>query len=94
MARRPRVAPGLLYHVIVGGNQRRMRFRNGAKNALRGPDRRWAVTAKRAEAVTLLVREYGHRVSHVAKQLGREHANISMMPARYSARESVGGELL
>ncbi|HYA27201.1 MAG TPA: transposase, partial [Acidobacteriota bacterium] len=38
-----------------------------APEILRGKDRRWDITAKRAEAVALLVRQYGYAVSEVAK---------------------------
>ena len=54
---------------------------------LRGSDRRWEISAKRAKAVFSLVREHGHRVSEVAKLLRRDQANISMMLLRGSARE-------
>jgi REP element-mobilizing transposase RayT len=54
---------------------------------LRGNDRRWEISAKRAQAVAELVREQGHRVSDVAKFLQRDQANISMMLSRASARE-------
>jgi DNA-binding MarR family transcriptional regulator len=54
---------------------------------LRGSDRRWAISAKRAQAVAALVHEHGHRVSEVAKFLQRDQANISMMLLRVSARE-------
>jgi len=54
---------------------------------LRGRDRRWDVSGKRARAVSLLVREREHAVSEVAKFLGRDQANISMMLLRASARE-------
>jgi chromosomal replication initiation ATPase DnaA len=53
---------------------------------LRGKDRRWVVAKKRAEAVTLLVRYYGYRVSEVARYLGREQANVSLMLSRNAAR--------
>ena len=53
--------------------------------SLRSSDRRWEMTAKRAAAVTMLVREYGYTVSEVAKCLGRDQANISMMLSRWSA---------
>jgi chromosomal replication initiation ATPase DnaA len=53
---------------------------------LRGKDRRWVVAKKRAEAVTLLVRHYGYRVSEVARYLGREQANVSLMLSRNAAR--------
>jgi REP element-mobilizing transposase RayT len=55
--------------------------------SLRGSDRRWEISAKRAKAVIALVRERGHRVSEVAKFLRRDQANISMMLPRASARE-------
>ena len=54
---------------------------------LRGSDRRWETSAKRAKAVAGLVREQGHSVSEVAKYLRRDQANISMMLLRASARE-------
>jgi hypothetical protein len=54
---------------------------------LRGSDRRWEISAKRAKAVAALVREQGHSVSEVAKFLRRDQANISMMLLRASARE-------
>ena len=46
---------------------------------LRGKDRRWDISTKRAEAVAILVREYGYTVSEVAKYLGRDQANVSTM---------------
>jgi len=55
---------------------------------LRGKDRRWDISAKRAEAVALLVREYGYAVSEVAKYLRRDQANISTMLSRLSARQT------
>jgi REP element-mobilizing transposase RayT/transposase-like protein len=55
--------------------------------SLRSTDRRWAMTLKRAEAVAMLVREYGYTVSEVAKHLGRDQANISVMLSRWSARQ-------
>ena len=55
---------------------------------LRGPDRRWEITMKRAQAVAVLVRENGYTVSEVAKYLGRDQANISMMLSRWSARQT------
>jgi REP-associated tyrosine transposase len=55
---------------------------------LRGKDRRWDISTKRAEAVALLVREYGYGVSEVAKYLGRDQANISTMLSRLSARQT------
>ena len=54
---------------------------------LRGKDRRWIVTKKRAEAVAELVREDGYRVTEVAAFLWRDPAHISMMLLRLSARE-------
>lgn len=54
---------------------------------LRGKDRRWIVTKKRAEAVAELVREDGYRVTEVAAFLRRDPAHISMMLLRLSARE-------
>lgn len=57
-----------------------------AANLLRGSDRRWDISAKRAKVVAALVREQGHRVSEVAKFLRRDQANISMMLLRVSER--------
>ncbi|MEX0805795.1 MAG: transposase [Candidatus Binatia bacterium] len=54
---------------------------------LRGKDRRWEVTKKRAEAVTVLVRENGFSVTEVAAYLRRDPANVSMMLSRLSAKE-------
>jgi len=68
-------------------------FKEIAKNLdttaelLRGSDRRWEISAKRAKAVAALVREQGHSVSEVAKFLRRDQANISMMLLRASAGE-------
>ena len=53
---------------------------------LRGKDRRWGIARKRAETVALLVRRYGYKVSEVARHLGRDQANISLMLSRLSAR--------
>jgi len=55
---------------------------------LRGKDRRWDISTKRAEAVALLVREYGYAVSEVAQYLRRDQANISTMLSRLSARQT------
>ena len=55
---------------------------------LRSKDRRWDISAQRAEAVALLVREYGYGVSEVAKYLGRDQANVSTMLSRLSARQT------
>ena len=55
---------------------------------LRGKDRRWEISTKRAEAVAILVREYGYAVSEVAKYLGRDQANVSTMLSRLSARRA------
>ena len=57
---------------------------------LRGKDRRWVVARKRAEAVTLLVRHYSYRVTEVARYLGREQANVSLMLSRYAERMARG----
>jgi hypothetical protein len=56
-----------------------------APEVLRGRDRRWEISRKRAEAVALLVREHGYRVSEVANYLGRDQANVSTMLSRLSA---------
>ena len=63
---------------------RRLRI---APEGLRGRDRRWEISRKRAEAVALLVREHGYRVSEVANYLGRDQANVSTMLSRLSARK-------
>jgi len=55
---------------------------------LRGKDRRWDISTKRAEAVALLVQDYGYAVSDVTKYLGRDQANISTMLSRLSARQT------
>jgi REP-associated tyrosine transposase len=60
---------------------------NTTVELLRGRDRRWEASGKRARAVARLVREREHTVSEVAKLLGRDQANISMMLLRASARE-------
>ena len=53
---------------------------------LKGKDQRWGVARKRAEAVALLVRHYGYRVTEVARCLGRDQANVSLMLSRFAAR--------
>ena len=53
---------------------------------LTGRDRRWETARKRAEAVTLLVRHHGYKVTEVAKYLGRDQANVSLMLSRLAAR--------
>ncbi len=58
-----------------------------APEVLRGGDRRWEITKKRAETVALLIRQYGYRVSEVAEYLGRDQAHISTMLSRLSAQE-------
>lgn len=63
------------------------KFLDATVESLRGSDRRWEISAKRAKAVMVLVYERGHRVSEVAKFLRRDQANISMMLLRGSARE-------
>lgn len=60
---------------------------NTTVELLRGRDRRWEVSGKRAQAVAILVRDREHSVSDVAKFLRRDQANISMMLLRASARE-------
>lgn len=55
---------------------------------LKGKDRRWGVARKRAEAVAILVRHYGYRVTEVARCLGRDQANVSLMLSRLAARAS------
>ena len=62
-----------------------------APELLRSKDRRWEISAQRAEAVALLVREYGYGVSEVAKYLGRDQANVSTMLSRWSARQTERG---
>ena len=54
---------------------------------LRSRDRRWEVSAKRAEAVAILVQDFDYRVSEVAEYLRRDQANISTMLSRWSSRE-------
>ena len=54
---------------------------------LRGKDRRWDISKKRAQGVASLVREHGYGVSEVAKFLRRDQANISTMLSRLSASE-------
>ena len=56
-------------------------------DAPRGKDRRWEISKKRSEAVALLVRERGYRVSEVADFLRRDQANIGTMLSRLAARE-------
>jgi len=53
---------------------------------LKGKDRRWEASRKRAEAVAILVRNYGYRVTEVARCLGRDQANVSLMLSRLAAR--------
>src|SRR5215467_13989714 len=60
---------------------------NTTPEVLRGSDRRWEISAKRAKAVATLVHEQGHSVSEVARFLRRDQANISMMLLRAAARE-------
>jgi REP-associated tyrosine transposase len=60
----------------------------GPAELLRSKDRRWDISHKRAEAVALMVREYGYGVSEVAKYLGRDQANVSTMLSRLSARQT------
>jgi putative transposase len=55
-----------------------------APEVLRGADRRWEITRKRAEVVARLVREHGYRVGEVAEYLGRDQAHISTMLSRLS----------
>ena len=62
-----------------------------APELLRSKDRRWEISAQRAEAAALLVREYGYGVSEVAKYLGRDQANVSTMLSRWSARQTERG---
>jgi len=55
---------------------------------IRSKDRRWDISHKRAEAVAILVREYGYGVSEVAKYLGRDQAHVSTMLSRLSAGQT------
>jgi len=57
--------------------------------SLRGKDRRWEISAKRARSVALLVHEQGHRAGEVAKYFGRDQANISMMLLRDARRQKL-----
>jgi len=59
-----------------------------APELIRGKDRRWDISHKRAEAVAILVRECGYGVSEVAKYLGRDQAHVSTMLSRLSARQT------
>ena len=59
-----------------------------APQLIRSKDRRWDVSNQRAEAVAILVREYGYGVSAVAQYLGRDQANVSTMLSRWSARQT------
>ena len=59
-----------------------------APELLRSRDRRWEISAQRAEAAALLAREYGYGVSKVAQYLGRDQANLSTMLSRWSARQT------
>ena len=61
-----------------------------APESIRSKDRRWDISRNRAEAVAILVREYGYGVSEVAKYLGRDQANVSTMLSRLSARQTEG----
>jgi len=61
---------------------RRLRI---APEGLRGWDRRLEITSKQAEAVALLVRGHGYRVSEVATCLRRDQAHVSTMLSRLSA---------
>jgi REP-associated tyrosine transposase len=56
-----------------------------APEVLRGADRRWEITKKRAEAIALLVRKHGYRVGEVAAYLRRDQAHISTMLSRLAA---------
>jgi REP element-mobilizing transposase RayT len=58
-----------------------------APELIRSKDRRWEISLKRAEAVAILVRECGYRVSEVARYLGRDQAHVSTMLSRLSARQ-------
>lgn len=61
-----------------------------APELIRSKDRRWDISRKRAEAVAILVREYGYGASEVAQYLGRDQANVSTMLSRLSARQTEG----
>jgi REP element-mobilizing transposase RayT len=82
MARRPRVfAAGLLYHVIVRGNQRRKTFRHD-------DDYRAYLDRLEKYRTHCQVWECGYGVSEVTKYLGRDQANVSTMLSRLSARQT------
>ena len=53
---------------------------------LRSRDRRWDISHKRAEAVLILVREYGYGVSEVAKYLGRDGGRRPIFALRQRRR--------
>lgn len=53
---------------------------------LRGPDRAWGVSRKRALAAFVLVRRLGYRLGEVADYLGRDAASVSSLISRISER--------
>ena len=54
--------------------------------ALRGPDRSWAVSRARGLVVYLLVRRLGFRVKEVGQYLGKDETSISTMINRVHQR--------
>jgi DNA-binding MarR family transcriptional regulator len=78
------------FYFVDKGTQRGAvyEFVRGPPEIVRSKDRRWDISRKRAEAVAILVREYGYGVSEVAKYLGRDQANVSTMLSRLSARQT------
>ena len=55
---------------------------------LRSADRSWAVSQQRAQAVYLLIRRGGYRLSDVAAALNRDPATLSTLLTRLAARLS------
>ena len=100
MARRPRLlAPGVLYHVIVRGNQRLKTFladsdyqayleRLGRyrKRLGGGAGRGWEVSRARALVGYVLIRRLGYKLKEVASCLGRDMATVSSLISRFAER--------
>lgn len=60
------------------------------EEALRGPDRRWAVSEKRSLVAYVLIRRMGYAVKEVSAWLHRDQATISSMLYRFEAGLSEG----
>ena len=54
--------------------------------ALRSPDRGWAISKARTIAAYILVRRLGYRLSDVAAYFGRDMATLATLLARLSDR--------